>query len=83
MTILNSRKTAINIILGRPFMRQLKMVQDWGYDHIYLRYLEATTRINLKDHSYRDVTRAPMEEFDSAIVVGSELPAWLGIPKEL
>ena len=24
------------IILGRPFMRQMKMIQDWGYDFIYL-----------------------------------------------
>ena len=25
------------IILGRPFMRQLKVIQDWGYDYLYLR----------------------------------------------
>ena len=24
------------IILGRPFMRQLKMIQDWGFNYIYL-----------------------------------------------
>ena len=24
------------IILGRPFMCQMKMIQDWGYDYIYL-----------------------------------------------
>ena len=26
-----------DIILGRPFMRQLKMIQDWGFNYIYLR----------------------------------------------
>ncbi|MCO5579057.1 hypothetical protein L7F22_032909 [Adiantum nelumboides] len=31
-----------DIILGQPFMRQLKMIQDWGYDQIYLRHKELT-----------------------------------------
>ena len=26
------------IILGRLFMRQLKMIQDWGFNYIYLRH---------------------------------------------
>ena len=26
-----------DIILRRPFMRQLKMIQDWGFNYIYLR----------------------------------------------
>ena len=26
-----------DIILGRPFIRQLKMIQDWGFNYIYLR----------------------------------------------
>ena len=43
------------IILGRPFMRQMKMIQDWGYNFIYLHRPSATTRISLKDHSYKDV----------------------------
>lgn len=25
-----------DIILGRPFMRKLKMIQDWGFNYIYL-----------------------------------------------
>ena len=49
-------------------MRQLKMIQDWGYNHLYLRQLSAITRINLSDHSYRDVTKTPVQEFDSATV---------------
>ena len=39
------------IILGRPFMRQMKMIQDWGYEFIYLCQPSATTCISLKDHS--------------------------------
>lgn len=30
------KKPNYEIILGRPFMRQLKMIQDWGYNYIYL-----------------------------------------------
>lgn len=33
-------------------MRQLKMVQDWGYDYIYLRHMETTTRANVRDHNW-------------------------------
>ena len=58
------KKNNYDIILGRPFMSQLKMVQDWGYDYIYLRHMETTTRINLKDHSYRDVMRTRVEDFE-------------------
>ena len=47
------------IILGRPFMRQLKMIQDWGFNYIYLKQPQAITRINLGDHSYRDVAETP------------------------
>ena len=39
-----------DIILGRPFMRQLKMIQDWGFNYIYLRQPQAVTRINLSNH---------------------------------
>ena len=42
------------------------MVQDWGYNYLYLRNELAITQVNLKNHSHRDVTRMPMEEFDSA-----------------
>ena len=54
------------VILGRPFMRQFKMIQDWGYNYLYLRQDHAITRVNLKNHNYRDVTGSPVEEFDSA-----------------
>ena len=54
------------VILGRPFMRQMMALEDWGYDYLYLRHEDVTTRINLKDHTFRDVTRTPVEEFESA-----------------
>ena len=57
--------TNYEVILGRPFMRQFHMVQDWGFDYLYLRHENAITRVNLKTHDYRDVTHMPMEEFDS------------------
>lgn len=45
------------VILGRPFMRQLMVLEDWGYDYLYLRHEDVTTRVNLKNHTFRDVTR--------------------------
>ena len=45
--------------------------------------METTTRINMKNHSYRDVKQTPVEDFDSATMTGSEIPAWLGQSKEL
>ena len=75
-----------DIILGRPFMRQLKMIQDWGFNYIYLRQEDAITRINLADHSYRDVARTPIEDFESATATDKstrlsresfETPLWM------
>ena len=57
--------TSYEVILGRPFMRQFQMIQDWGYNYLYLRHDGVTTRVNLQNHQYRDVTYSPMEEFDS------------------
>ena len=42
------------------------MIQDWGYNYLYLRHDSVITRVNLKNHSYRDVTWSPVDEFDSA-----------------
>ena len=30
------KNTNYKVILGRPFMKQFKMVQDWGYNYLYL-----------------------------------------------
>ena len=54
------------VILGRPFMRQMMALEDWGNDYLYLRHEDVTTRINFKDHTFSDVTQTPVEEFESA-----------------
>ena len=77
------KKNNYDIILGRPFMRQLKMVQDWGYDYIYLRHMETTTRINLKDHSFRDVMRTLVEDFESATQRSLEGFTWKSKPQAI
>ena len=59
------KNTNYEVILGRPFMRQFKMIQDWGYNYLYLRHESIITRVNLKTHRYRDVSKSPVEEFDS------------------
>ena len=74
------------VILGRPFMRQLMVIQDWGYNYLYLRHDDVITRVNLQDHSYRDVTKSPIEEFESGSSylnpsketdLTSEIGAWI------
>ena len=61
-------------------MRQLKMIQDWGSNYVYLRQPKAITRINLIDHSYQDVTKTPVEEFET-ISIGddSDVPSWVNM----
>ena len=54
------RKTAYDIILGRPFMRQIKMIQDWGNNHLYLRHANVITRVSTVDQSYKDVQETPI-----------------------
>ena len=50
------------IILGRPFMCQMKMIQDQGYDFIYLCQPSVSTHISLKDHLYKDVNYTPVRD---------------------
>ena len=57
-------------------MRQLKMIQDWGYNYLYLRQTNATTRIDLRDHSFRDVVNTPVKDFVSTIN-DDITPSWL------
>ena len=70
------KKPNYEIILGRPFMRQLKMIQDWGYNYLYLRQTNATTRIDLRDHSSKDVANTPARDYVS-IVGDDTTPSWL------
>ena len=53
------------VILGRACMQQFRMVQDWGYNYLYLGHEIAIARVNLQNHSHRDITHLSMEDFDS------------------
>ena len=75
-------KPNYEIIQGRPFMRQLKMIQDWGYNYLYLRQPNATTRIDLKDHSFRDVRSTPVKDFETSTMEDTT-PSWLEKGKPL
>ena len=44
------------VILGRPFMRQLMILEDWGFDYLYLKHEDVTTHVNLKDRTHTDST---------------------------
>ena len=50
-------------------MRHLKLIQDLGFNYIYLQQNEAITRINLLYHSYRDVARTPIEDYELATLI--------------
>ena len=55
------------VILGRPFMRQMLVVQDWGYNYLYLRHNGVITRVNLLTHDFRDLAKLPVvADFESA-----------------
>ena len=48
-------------------MRQMLVVQDWGYNRLYLRHKNAIVWVNLDDHTYRDVTKSPIEDVDTTL----------------
>ena len=69
------RRIAYDIILGIPFTRQIKMIQDWGNNHLYLRHANAITRVSTVDHSYKDVRETPIRDYDT-ITSQPEAPTW-------
>ena len=71
------KKPNYEIILGCPFMRQVKIVQDWGYNYIYLCHPNATTKIDLRDHSYKDVVNTPVRDMVSFVAHEDSAPSWL------
>ena len=71
-----------NVILGRTFTRQLKMIQDWGFDYIYLWQDTSITRVNMRNHSFKDVAKTPIEDFESA-TTSYVKPSWIGKPNYL
>ena len=58
-------------------MRQLKMIQDWGYNYICLHHPNATTRIDLRDHSYKDVVNTLVRYMVSTVAHEESMPSWL------
>ena len=70
------RKTAYDLILGIPFMRQSKLIQDWGKNHLYLKHTHALIRVNTADHSYNKVKETPIDEYDLLTIHQSRVPAW-------
>ncbi|MCO5554904.1 hypothetical protein L7F22_008442 [Adiantum nelumboides] len=70
-------KPNYKIILGCPFMRKLKMIQDWGYNYLYLRHPNVLTRVDLKHHSYKDVVNTPVRDLVSTVANEDSIPSWL------
>ena len=64
------------IILGCPFMQQLKMIQDWGYNYIYLHHPNAMTIIDLCNHSYKDMVNTPVWDMVSTVAHEDSVPSW-------
>ena len=52
------------------------MKQDWGYNYIYLWHAH-TTRIDLKDHSYKDVAHTPIRDMISMVEPKDSMPSWI------
>ena len=57
-------------------MRQSKLIQDWGENHLYLKHAHALIRVNTADHSYKDVKETPIDEYDSITTHRSRILAW-------
>ena len=59
-----SKNPNYEVILGRPFMRQMLVVQDWGYNYLYLRHDGVTMRVNLSTHEFIDVAKLLIADFE-------------------
>ena len=57
-------------------MRQGKLIQDWGKNHLYLKHTHALIRVNTAEHSYKDVKETPIDKYDSITTHRSRVPAW-------
>ena len=53
------------------------MIWDWGYNYICLRHPNATTRIDLRDHSYKDVVNTLVRDMISTIAHEDSISSWL------
>ena len=71
------KKANDEIILCHSFICQLKMIQDWGYNYIYLHHPNATTRNDLCNHSYKDMVNTPMRDMVSTLAHEDLVSSWL------
>ena len=53
-------------------MQHLLVVQDWGYNFLYLHHDNKFIKVNLDNHSYKDVTKTLVEDFESSSYVQIE-----------
>ena len=49
-------------------MRQMLVVQDWGYNYLFICHDGVTARVNLSTHEFKDVAKLPIADFESAIM---------------
>lgn len=54
------------LIVRWSFIRQMLVVQDWGYNNLYLCHSKSIIRVELHNHTYRDITKTPIKEFELA-----------------
>ena len=52
------------------------MTQDWGSNQIYLKGKHEAIRIDTIDHSYFDVAKIPLVDYDTQTSRNSKLLAW-------
>ena len=71
------QKPNYEVILGHPFMQKLKMIQDQGYNYIYLCHSHAITHVNLKDHSYKNVINNLVQDMVSRAANEDLIPSRL------
>ena len=77
-----SHKPEHEVILGRPFMRQFQMIEDWGFNYLYLRHNTDITRVYWKNHSHIKVRHMPTDDLYSLSSSNSDsensiLPSWV------
>ena len=59
-------------------MQQLKVMQDWDYNYIYLCHAHAITQVDLKNISHKDVINTPVRgDIVSTVANEDSFPAWL------
>ena len=69
------KEIAYDIILGRPSMRQIRLIQNWGSNHLYLRHSNGMMRVSTINHYFKDVKQTLLEEYDLLTTLNSSLRA--------